>query len=812
MKTDISKEAWLSTTEEICRSLKTDPKNGLSAHEAQKRLQIFGFNEIQEQEKTSILKLFINQLNNPPLLILMGALFIAGFLGDTGDALSIGVIVLFTIFIGFIQEYRAEMAIAALRKLIKPMAKIIREGALQTIPVRLIVPGDLVVLEAGDAVPADGRIIQVTGLTTQEAALTGESSSIVKITNAFQNDKLALGDRKNMAFMGTIVASGKGLMIVTQTAACTELGRIATMLQTAPEEETPLKIKLEQLVERLVWFCLIIVSIIFVLGFLRGRGLIDMTLIALSLAVAAVPEGLPVFTTIILALSMRKMTKHNAIIRHLQSVETLGCATVICTDKTGTLTQNKMVVRSIWTNNQSFTVAGEGYAPQGTFSLDSTIINPKDCSELITTLRVGTLCNNAVLRKTNNLWEIVGDPTEGALLVAAEKAGLKKEILETECTPVKENPFDSDRKRMSMLRSCPQGSTLFVKGATDIILNLSAKILLNGQEVALTEEHKKQIIKADNNFAQQALRVLAVAYRPVDQETQNILEEKLVFTGLLAMIDPPRPEVKPALEKCRTAGIRVVMITGDHQETAIAIARELGIIQNNLLAITGMELDQMSDSQLASKIQDIAVYARVSAGHKLRIVRAFKAAGEVVAVTGDGINDAPAIKSADLGIAMGISGTEVTKQASDMIITDDNFASIVNAVEEGRGIYDNIVKFATYLLPMNTAELLIIFIGTLFGFVGPEGHPFVSLIPIQLLWLNVVVESMPSLALSVDPLDPRAMERPPRNPKAPILSTSLFIQLFFLSILLAVAAVSACHFGLIKLESAELARTMHLRS
>lgn len=802
---------WNQSPEDVCRNLKTDLHRGLSSIEAEKRLQEFGLNQLPEQKRVSPLALLISQFSSFIVWTLIVAAFVAGFLGEWIDATAIGVIVILNAFLGFFQEFRAEKSLAALRKMATPFSKVIRDGELQTLPSEKIVPGDLVLIEAGDRIPADGRIIQSIELSTQEAALTGESMPIHKIASSLEKPDLAVGDKKNMGFLGTVAVSGKGYLVVTETGLQTELGKIASLLQQGREEQTPLQIRLEELGHRLVWICLGIVALVFALGFFRGTPLVENLLISISLAVAAIPEGLPAIVTIALSIGVRKMAKRNALVRRLPSVETLGCTTVICTDKTGTLTQNEMVVRSIWVNETFLDVTGVGYTPEGDFEINHTKINHREIPELIMALKIGTLCNSAELHQNHNqqkAWSIAGDPTEGALLTAAGKANLFKQNLEQENPIITEIPFDSDRKRMSIARQTRDGSVLFIKGATDIILAHSESILLNGKIEPLTPELKKSILDANAYLASQALRVLAVGYRPLPQEVKidQSMEDKLILVGLIAMMDPPRPEVKKSIETCKKAGITPVMITGDHKETAIAVAKELKLMKEGAVALTGAELEQMDDQSLIDKVRNIAIYARTSAAHKLRIVHAWKSLGEVVAMTGDGVNDAPAIKEADIGVAMGITGTDVTKEASDMIILDDNFASIVNAVEEGRGIYDNIIKFVNYLMSSNIAELLVIFLGMLLGFRDPLGNPFVSLSAVQLLWLNLVTDGFPAIALGLDPVDPTAMDRPPRKSSDSIFPLRFAIQLFLTGLVIALGTLVACHFGL--RQSAELAQTM----
>lgn len=800
---------WNQSPEDVCRNLNTDLHKGLTNEETKKRLQKFGPNQLPEKKRVSPLTLLINQFSSFIVWTLIAAALIAGFLGEWVDATAIGVIVVLNGLLGFFQEFQADKSLAALRKMATLSSKVIRNGELQTLPSEKIVPGDLVLIEAGDRIPADGRIIQSIELSTQEAALTGESMPIHKIAEPLEKSDLPVGDKKNMGFLGTVAVSGKGYMIVTETGLQTELGKIASLLQGGKEEQTPLQIRLEELGHRLVWICLGVVGLVFALGFFRGEPLVENLLISISLAVAAIPEGLPAIVTVALSIGVRKMAKRNALVRRLPSVETLGCTTVICTDKTGTLTQNEMMVRSIWVNDSFVDVMGVGYNPEGDFKVKDVKINLQDNPELIMALKIGTLCNSAELHQNaEKAWSIVGDPTEGALLTVAGKAQLIKQDLEQKNPILGEIPFDSERKRMSMARKTEEGPMLFIKGATDIILGHAESILLNGKVEPLTDERKKSISDANASLASQALRVLAVGYRPLPQDSKidQSIEDKLILVGLIAMMDPPRPEVKKSIETCRKAGITTVMITGDHKETAVAVAKELNLMKEGALAVTGAELEQMDDQHLKDNVRNIAIYARTSAAHKLRIVRAWKSIGEVVAMTGDGVNDAPAIKEADIGVAMGITGTDVTKEASDMVILDDNFSSIVNAVEEGRGIYDNIIKFVNYLMSSNIAELLVIFIGMLVGFKDPLGNPFVSLSAVQLLWLNLVTDGFPAIAIGLDPVDPTAMNRPPRKSSDSILPLRFGVQLFLTGFVIAIGTLVACHFGL--RQSAELAQTM----
>lgn len=789
------KHWWQQSELEVSRNLNTDPACGLSESESQKRLKEFGPNQLIEKGKESALHLFFDQFSNVIVWVLIGAAVIAGALGEWIDALAIMIIVILNAFIGFFQEYKAEKSLAALRKMVTRSSKVIREGKLQTVPSKQIVPGDLILIDAGDHIPADGRFIRCFGLTTQEAALTGESVPIHKTAGPITADDLSISDKKNMGFLGTVALSGKGYMIATGTGIETELGKIASLLEQGNDEKTPLQKQLQSLGLRLVWLCLGIVVLVFFLGYLKGTPLVENLLIAISLAVAAIPEGLSAIVTITLSIGVYRMAKRKALVRKLPSVETLGCTTVICTDKTGTLTQNEMTVRSIFVNHTFIDVTGIGYIPDGNFEIDHKTINPKDSLELFTALKIGVLCNGAELTQNH---VVAGDSTEGALLAAAGKANLFKHYLEIENPLISEIPFDSERKRMSMVRQTPEGLVLFIKGAPDTILALSESILLNGKIESLTNERKKIIIDANAYLASQALRVLAVGYRPISQEDKidHSLEDKLIFIGLIAMMDPPRQEVKNAIESCEKAGIATVMITGDHKETAIAVAKELNLLKKDSIILTGNELDRIDDEHLKASLPKIAIYARTSAQHKLRIVKAWKSLGDVAAMTGDGVNDAPALKEANIGIAMGITGTDVTKEVSDMVILDDNFASIVNAIEEGRGIYDNITKFVCYLASSNIAEILVVFLGMLAGFTDYAGNPFVPLTAVQILWINLASDGLPAIALGVDPIDPKAMQRPPRRPSDPIISRKKALHLLLISFIIALGTLSACYYGM----------------
>jgi Ca2+-transporting ATPase len=761
----MSNEWWTLPVEEVARRLKSDPSTGISAAEAASRLSSHGPNRLNEQAGPGPLSILLEQFGDFMVWVLAGAALISGFLGEWIDAGAILAIVVLNAILGFVQQYRAEKSLAALRKLSAPSAHIVREGQHLNVSTEQIVPGDLLEMEAGGFVPADARIVWSTAnLAVQEASLTGESQPVTKTFRALDEPETPLADRGNMIYRGTSITAGKGRALVTATGMGTELGRIASLIQNISREDTPLQRKLEEFGKWIVVICVVLVAIIAGVGILRGGRAIDIFLTAVSLAVAAIPEGLPAVVTIALALGVRRMVRRHALIRKLPSVETLGCATVICTDKTGTLTKNEMTVRAAYVGGSGgslFRVSGAGYAPRGEFSGDGGTIDPAAAPGLIELLSGGVLCNGGELTMQDGLPVPVGDPTEVALLVAAAKAGLHKAELEAANAFVDEIPFDSDRKRMSMIRRREGLVSAHVKGAPDILLPLCTRLLESGVVRPMTPADREAILAANDRLADEALRVLAFANKPLGADVPaaidaGTVEQDLVFTGLMAMIDPPRDEVRDAVARCREAGIRAVMITGDHRKTAVAIARELGFFTDNSTALLGEELDLMDEETLGRRVEEIAVYARVTAEHKLRIVRAWKARGHVVAMTGDGVNDAPAVKEANIGVAMGIAGTDVTKEVSDMVVTDDNFASIVSAVEEGRGIYDNIRKFVHYLLSCNAGEIMVMFTATLAGLPSP-------LLPIHILWVNLVTDSLPALALGVDPINPKVMKQPPRK-------------------------------------------------
>lgn len=777
---------------EVLQQLATDARGGLPATEVANRQQMYGWNVLATSPPPPLWKKLLNQFRELVIWILIVAAAISGMMGEWADTLAILAIVLVNGIIGFLQEERAGRALAALAKLSAPMAKVIRGGQLQTIPSRELVPGDRVELEAGDNVPADVRLLQSYSLRIQEAALTGESVPVDKEAEKIVSAATPLGDRQNMAYASTVVAAGKAAAVVVATGMNTEVGRIAGLLEHTEPEPTPLQRRLAELGKILVVVCLVIVVIIFILEIARGRPFLEVLLISVSLAVAAVPEGLPAVVTLALAIGLQRMVRRNALVRKLPSVETLGSVTVICSDKTGTLTRNEMTVREVVTAKSRYQVTGVGYSPNGQFlrAAERTAggeaqsqargtqsqargtsqlppegvgVDPESDPDLVQVLTVAARCNNATVAPRGNGgdgWQVIGDPTEGALIVVALKARIAIGG-EPNQHAIFEIPFDSERKMMSVVVRGPEGPTVMhTKGAPEVLLARCTHEQVAGRIEVLSEARRVEILRSGAEMASRALRVLAFAYRTCEPPFP---ETELTFAGLMGMIDPPREEVKDAVLKCRTAGIRPVMITGDHPATALAIAQELHLAADQERVVTGSELDAISDQELAAQVDKIAVYARVSAEHKLRVVRAWKDRGHIVAMTGDGVNDAPAVNAADIGIAMGITGTDVTREASDMVLTDDNFTSIINAVEEGRGIFANIQKSVHYLLSCNAGEVLLMFWAALVGWPVP-------LMAIQILWINLVTDGLPALALGMEPPERDIMTRPPHSPHESVIT------------------------------------------
>lgn len=752
------------TTEEVLSKLDSDQK-GISSTQAKERLSQHGPNQLESTTKPSPLKIFIGKFKDYMVLVLIFAAIISFIAGETTNAYVILGIVVLVAIIGFVQEYKAEKAMEALREMVAPEADVIRDGQMSTIPAADLVPGDVVFLEAGDKVPADGRILEVTSLQVIESSLTGESMPVEKLAQTLPED-IALADRKNMVFMGTIISQGNCRAIVTATGLGTELGRISGLMKQE-QAEPPLKIKLQQLAKRQALLVMVISAIVFILMFSRGLPVIDALIASIALAVAGIPEALPFIVTLALAFGTQAMAKKNAIIRRLPEVETLGSTTVICTDKTGTLTTGEMTLREIRTYRK-IEVTGAGYDPSGQFISQGAKLEPTE-EDLARILKIGVHANNSAIERANGGWRVVGDPTEGALIVAAKKAGILDKIKDSSSRFI-EYPFDSERMRMTTVDEVhKEGYIVSMKGAPEVVLSHCTKTTTPNGTKTLTEEDRRSILADADDMAENALRVLALAWKPIsnnDPVEVDCIESGLIFAGLTGMMDPPRKEVPEAIRVSKMAGIRTVMITGDHRLTARAIGKELGI--GNGEVIEGVQLDRMSSEDLREHIDDVSVFARVTAEHKVRIVEALKARGHIVAMTGDGVNDAPALTAADIGVAMGRTGTEVTKEASDMVIADDNFATIVSAIEEGRRIFDNIRKGTSYLLSVSFAELATIFFAVALGFPLP-------LLAAQILWINVVAEEFPAIGLALEPSHSDIMKRKPRDPKESMPSRPLMI-------------------------------------
>ncbi|AKG23472.1 cation-translocating P-type ATPase [Calothrix sp. 336/3] len=814
--------------------LQTSADNGLTPQEVEQRLQKYGPNELEETGGRSAWEILLDQFKNIMLLMLIAVAFISGTLdllawqqgtlkpGEIPfkDTIAILAIVILNGILGYVQESRAEQALAALKKMASPNVRVIRNGKPMEVASKDIVPGDVMLLEAGVQLSADGRLLEVSNLQIRESALTGEAEAVSKQAELKLPEDTTLGDRLNLVFQGTEVVQGRGKVLVTNTGMTTELGKIAEMLQSVESEPTPLQQRMTQLGNVLVTGSLILVAIVIVAGmvqaylsglsqnelFLRFQELVE---VSLSMAVAVVPEGLPAVITVTLALGTQRMVRRNALIRKLPAVETLGSVTTICSDKTGTLTQNKMVVQSIFTNNQEFRITGEGYIPQGDFQLGGNKIDPGEYGEIPPLLVACTVCNDSVLQQDKGQWQILGDPTEGALVTLAGKAGIEQDQWNSKLPRVAEFPFSSERKRMSVVCRVEQVNTgsspiaeidpaisglvkdekflMFTKGSPELILARSTQVFLGKQVISLTEEERVRILAENDRMASNGLRVLGFAAKPWMEAPQEgndeASEQGLVWLGLVGMLDAPRPEVRAAVQECRDAGIRPVMITGDHQLTARAIAIDLGIAQDGDRVITGQELQKMSDSELEQQVDLVSIYARVAPEHKLRIVQALQRRGRFVAMTGDGVNDAPALKQADIGIAMGITGTDVSKEASDMVLLDDNFATIVAATKEGRVVYTNIRRFIKYILGSNIGEVITIAAAPILGLGG------VPLSPLQILWMNLVTDGLPALALAVEPPEPDVMKRPPFSPRESIFARGLGSYMIRIGIIFAIISI-----------------------
>ncbi len=785
-------ELWhIKSNEEVLATLGAS-KSGLSDEDIQERRLVYGDNQLQERVRVSLISTFFDQFRNFMVIVLLIATLISGLLGEFTDAITIIIIIVANAVLGFIQQVRAERSLASLKELTAPTARVLRAGEWREVLARELVPGDVIGIEAGDRIPADARLLHAEELETVESSLTGESLPVGKKVIPVSNPEAPLGDRTNMLYMGTVATRGVAQAVVVATGMATEMGKIADLIQSSEDAMTPLEHRLNQLGHVLVYVSVAITIIVVIAGVFHGHALYEMFLAGVSLAVAAIPEGLPAIVTIALALGVQRMIKRNAIVRKLPSVETLGCATVICSDKTGTLTQNQMTVKEVYIDGRTLLVEGDGYAPHGQLlDRDKPLtVFPKSLMQL---LDIGLTCNNAHLVMENDQQMVLGDPTEAALLVLAQKA----EHMDPS-ERIKEYPFDSTRKRMTVLIRRKEGVTALVKGAPDLLLSQCAFMQIGSEVVRLTEQKRQEMLNALTNMAERAMRTLGFAYRDFKTIPASVdaVERDLTFVGFVGMIDPPRNSVRESIQICKRAGIRTVMVTGDHQLTAEAIARDLGILPRHGQVMTGTELDRLSDRRLEERVDDVYIFARVSPLHKLRIVKALQNNGHVVAMTGDGVNDAPAIKASDIGIAMGKSGTDVAKDASALILADDHFATIAAAIEEGRAIYDNIRKFIRYLLTSNVGEMITMFLAMVAGLPLP-------LLPIQILWVNLVTDGLPAIALGLDAPEEGSMGRPPRSVREGIfargLGRKIIVRGFLIGImtlLVFYGALSVYHTGL----------------
>ncbi|HGF1595705.1 TPA: cation-translocating P-type ATPase [Legionella pneumophila] len=774
------------TSQDIAAGFKMDLSQGLTQIEAERRLMESGPNLLTKQKKTSPLIIFIRQLNSLVIWVLLGSAIISLLLGEKVNAIAIFAIVALNAVIGFVLEYRADRAILALQQMAAPKATVLRDGHAKMVPTPDIVPGDLILFESGDLIAADARLIDLSSLKINEASLTGESLPIAKNINSCPAET-PLADRKNMVFMGTAVANGTGRAIVVATGMQTEMGHIALMLGEASRDETPLQKRLNQVSSYLLSICFSIVILIFILGLFRNIPVFKLFMSSISLAVAAIPEGLTAVVTVALALSVQRMVRRAVLVRRISAVETMGCLQIICTDKTGTLTVGEMTARKLITAEGIYNIVGEGYNLTGHYTRQSQPIKISEDNLLKTTLRAAVACNNAELALENNQLSAVGDPTEIALLIAAAKVGFWRDELTSTFTRVRELPFNSERKRMTVL--CREADQLFafVKGAPEILLERCTHLLTHDGIKEMTSNDRARMQQSCQLMASEALRLLAFAERRLEFSSSKIadedIENNLVFLGLVGLQDPPHADVKDSVSRCKQAGIKPVMITGDHPNTAKAIAEELGILNAGDRLITGVELDKMSDDEFLKCVTEIAVYARVSAEHKLKIIRAWKKNQKIVAMTGDGVNDAPALKESSIGLAMGKTGTAVTKEAADVIIMDNSFTSIVAGIEEGRTIYDNISKTLAYLLAGNASELLIVFVALLIGWPLP-------LLPVQLLWINLVTDGLPGIALATEMTEPGTLNRPPRDPEKPFMDAFFLGRVAFIGFLTSLVVLS----------------------
>ncbi|MFD0771033.1 calcium-translocating P-type ATPase, SERCA-type [Bacillus sp. CGMCC 1.60114] len=756
---------------EVEERTNTNVKTGLTEQEVQGRLKKLGSNELQEAKRPSALVVFLAQFKDFMVLVLFGATIISAFLGEYVDAIAIVAIVVINGILGFFQERKAEKSLEALKELAAPQVTVLRNGKWMKIPSKGLVLGDIIKFSSGDRIGADVRLIEASSLYIEESALTGESVPVQKKIDVLHGTDVSIGDQTNMAFMGTMITRGSGIGVVIGTGMNTAMGQIANMLQNAEQNETPLQRRLEQLGKILIIVALILTALVVLVGVYQGNEMYHMFLAGVSLAVAAIPEGLPAIVTVALSLGVQRMIKKKAIVRKLPAVETLGCASVICSDKTGTMTQNKMMVTHVWSSGEMWNITGQGYEPKGEFLKGDKKTNPTAARSLYQLLTFGCLCNNANIVKKKKTYVLDGDPTEGALIAAAMKAGISREGLKDKFEVIHEFPFDSTRKMMSVIVRDKTGKKFVItKGAPDVLLKMSQTILWGNKQQPFTELYRNEVQTAIYHLGSQALRTIAVAFKPLKTtdhiQSEQEAEKDLMFIGLQGMIDPPRPEVKQAVQECKDAGIKTIMITGDHKVTAMAIAEQLGILPPGGRVVEGIELANMSVEELENIVDETYVFARVSPEHKLKIVKALQNKDHIVAMTGDGVNDAPAIKAADIGVAMGVTGTDVAKEASSLVLLDDNFATIKAAIKEGRNIYENIRKFIRYLLASNVGEILVMLFAMILALPLP-------LVPIQILWVNLVTDGLPAMALGLDAPEGDVMRRKPRHPKEGVFARGL---------------------------------------
>lgn len=755
---------------DLLKATNTSIKQGLTEKEVKKRLEKHGLNELQEGKRTPAIAVFFAQFKDFMVLVLLAATLISGFLGEYVDAVAIMAIVFVNGVLGFFQERRAEKSLHALKELSTPYVSALRDGSWKKIQSKELVPGDIMKFSSGDRIGADVRIVEAKSLEIEESALTGESIPVVKQADKLRKPDVSLGDISNMAFMGTIVTRGSGVGVVVGTGMNTAMGKIADMLESAGSLSTPLQRRLEELGKILIIVALLLTVLVVAVGVLQGHELYSMFLAGVSLAVAAIPEGLPAIVTVALSIGVQRMIKQKSIVRKLPAVETLGCASVICSDKTGTLTQNKMTVTHMWSGGKTFKVSGIGYEPEGVFTRDEREIKPKDEKILEQMLVFGALCNTSEIALKDGHYVLDGDPTEGALLTAARKGGYSNDWLSGQYRVVAEFPFDSVRKMMTVIVEDQEKKQFVItKGAPDVLIDRSSHLMYDARSAPFSGEKKAETEAVLKELASQALRTIAIAYKPLkpgEKPTMEQAEKNLTMLGLSGIIDPPRPEVRQAIKECREAGIKTVMITGDHVETAKAIAKDLRLLPKKGRVMDGKTLNELTEKELIETVDDVYVFARVSPEHKLKIVKAFQENGHVVAMTGDGVNDAPAIKQADIGVAMGVTGTDVAKEASSLILVDDNFATIKSAIKEGRNIYENIRKFVRYLLASNVGEILVMLFAMLLALPLP-------LVPIQILWVNLVTDGLPAMALGMDQPEGDLMRRKPRHPKEGVFARKL---------------------------------------